>query len=78
MSKIYDGEPAFPRNYNADGHNGMSLRDYVAVQAMTAFYSSFDARDAKTSRFDLEGDARLFFDIADAFLAARTNQGLNP
>jgi len=30
-------EPAFPRNYSADGHNGMTLRDYFAAQAMQGF-----------------------------------------
>lgn len=27
-------EPAFPRSYVADGHNGMTLRDYFAAQAL--------------------------------------------
>lgn len=31
MSTIETGEPAFPRNYAHDGHNGMSLRDHFAT-----------------------------------------------
>ena len=31
-----DQEPAFPRDHAADGHNGMSLRDYFAAKAMQA------------------------------------------
>ena len=27
-------EPAFPRDHQSDGHNGMSLRDYFAAKAM--------------------------------------------
>ena len=35
MTKQIEGDmPAFPRNYNADGHNGMWLRDYFAAQAL--------------------------------------------
>lgn len=51
--------------------NGMSLRDWFAGQAMTAFYSSFDQREGRTSLNDLRADAWLFFEIADAMLAAR-------
>ena len=27
-------EPAFPRDHQSDGHNGMSLRDYFAAKAL--------------------------------------------
>ena len=27
-------EPAFPRDHQSDGHNGMTLRDYFAAKAM--------------------------------------------
>lgn len=52
-------------------HMGMSLRDWFAGRAMQAFYSSFDARDASTSHFDLVADAHLFYNIADAMIKAR-------
>ena len=29
--RIKDGGPAFPRTYNGDGHNGMTLRDHFAA-----------------------------------------------
>lgn len=28
-----DGGPAFPRDHRHEGHNGMSLRDYLAAHA---------------------------------------------
>lgn len=80
MGKIKDGGPAFPSHAGdpelTDPRNriscgGMSLRDWFAGRAMQAFYSSFDARDANTSRDDLIGDAWLFYRIADAMLSAR-------
>lgn len=32
MSKD-NSEPAFPRDHRFDGHNGMTLRDYFAIEA---------------------------------------------
>ena len=76
--KINDGGPAFPCEAEwKDGQEvwsaarGLSLRDWFAGHAMTAFYSSFDARDASVSEFDLTADARMFYDIADAMLKSR-------
>ena len=33
-------EPAFPRDHQHDGHNGMTLRDYFAAKVMQAMLGS--------------------------------------
>lgn len=71
-----DGGPAFPGSVRDSRKKltrepGMSLRDWFAGKAMTAFYSSFDARDAMTTPSDLLADAKMFYDIADAMLEVR-------
>ena len=59
------GGPAFPRNYNSDGHNGMTLRDYFAAKAMQGVVSS-----AK-GEVNLDMCARWSYKTADALLKAR-------
>ena len=39
MNTTDNGGPAFPRNHAANGHNGMTLRDYFAAKAMAAHIS---------------------------------------
>lgn len=36
--------PAFPRQHDKEGHNGMTLRDYFAAKAMQAYSSDADWR----------------------------------
>lgn len=36
MNTNDNGWPAFPRDHAADGHNGMTLREYFAAKAMAA------------------------------------------
>lgn len=68
-------EPAFPRDHAADGHNGMSLRDYFAAKAMAAMIAQYPCQAIGNEdggrlidNDALTGDA---YDIADAMLAAR-------
>jgi hypothetical protein len=65
-------EPAFPRTYGADGHNGMDLRDYFAAQVLG------DISDRLVANLMLEQDptavqrtAMLAYAIADAMMAER-------
>jgi hypothetical protein len=65
-----DGGPAFPRDHQHDGHNGMTLRDYFAAKAMPM------ARDVYCDGAP-EGwlsVAKLAYDMADAMLKAREAQ----
>ena len=67
MSKINDDgidEPAFPRNYLAGGHNGMTLRDYFAAKAMSGLVVNGD-------NFNVPQLAKYSYEFADAMLAAR-------
>jgi hypothetical protein len=68
-------EPAFPRDHAADGHNGMTLRDYFAAKAMAAMIAQYPCQaidyDDGGRLIDsdaLAGDAYI---MADAMLAAR-------
>lgn len=79
MSK-QDGGPAFPRvPYVHDGaqgpefwpsQDGMSLRDYFAAQALTAYISAGDAVGTE-ARQDLRKAAAWSYEQADAMLKAR-------
>ena len=56
--------PAFPRDHAADGHNGMTLRDYFAAKAMQALIS------ARCYPWDKQVPSYAY-NIADAMLAVR-------
>jgi hypothetical protein len=63
-------QPAFPRSYSADGHNGMTLRDWFAGQAMASIPNrSWDhlGKDADI----VVAWATLAYAVADAMLQAR-------
>jgi hypothetical protein len=60
-----ENPPAFPRDHRYSGHNGMSLRDWFAGQALCGLLAS--EMDADNVTF-----ARGAYNIADAMLAART------
>lgn len=73
MSERKDGGHAFPNitpDMNVDGGPGMSLRDYFAAQALSGLYSGKGDNLAVRDE-DLLEDAKLFYRIADAMLAAR-------
>ena len=63
-----DQEPAFPRDHAADGHNGMSLRDYFAAKAMQAAATNPTGADG----FTFDQRAEWAYQQADAMLKART------
>ena len=65
---MVENPPAYPRNYNADGHNGMSLRDWFAGQAMMGAFAS----GTPIPFADREEWARTFYAHADAMLAERS------
>lgn len=67
MSK--DNPPAFPRSYVADGHNGMSLRDWFAGQALVGLCQADMSEEEFTVGPDLL--ARTAYRMADAMIAAR-------
>lgn len=70
-----DDAPAFPRNYSHDGHNGMTLRDYFAGEALNGLLShssviSDDLPDTMRARWRLSS-AHEAYAYADAMLKAR-------
>ena len=75
--QIEDDVPAFPRNYSANGHNGMSMRDWFAGQALTATITATSAGQHNTLNGKPEGtsiyDAMAMdaYALADAMLRAR-------
>ena len=78
MIDIKDGGPAFPfTERNADGwlresyyygHEGMTLRDWFAGQALMGLMAS---RNPTSPRFHPSDDAQYVHAVADAMLAAR-------
>lgn len=76
---IDDGGPAFPvpdsHNANGDiqyGHYGMSLRNYIAIQAMQGDWASQSessgewSSETKEEHFAIR--ARVYFRMADAMI----------
>lgn len=63
--------PAFPRQHDKEGHNGMTLRDYFAAKAMHQFLAGsilpvgFDATE------QLLIAAGRAYEVADALLKVR-------
>jgi hypothetical protein len=64
MSTIDDGGPAFPR-HAYDGHDGMTLRDWFAGQALAGLLR--DGIDV----FGVYATANDAYKMADAMLRAR-------
>jgi hypothetical protein len=58
---------AFPREYRTGGHNGMTLRDYFAGQALTGLLAGRQPNNA----YPLEYLAETSYATADAMLEAR-------
>lgn len=74
-----DGGPAFPSRYATKGHyempsDGMSLRDYLAAQALTGCLASPTRfhRDGKPVERDAQLMATIAYEIADAMIQARS------
>jgi hypothetical protein len=86
-SPIKDGGPAFPRTYNGDGHNGMTLRDYFAAHAEVTL-DGITGNDARSLGVPMPNSgtgeewaewrarmtSRLKFMCADAMLRARESE----
>ena len=75
--RTYD-EPAFPRSYSHDGHNGMWLRDYFAAQALVGIGNWVPGGDYTRDRSTDEQRAEMLkrraewaYAQADAMLAER-------
>ena len=69
MSEIYGGKMAFPIHNTGHGapfDEGMSLRDYIAIQAMQAQLSQEDPAG-------MYGVVRFSYLIADAMLEHRVS-----
>ena len=77
MNAIKDGGPAFPSDGLAHAHgvysthhSGMTLRDYFAAKAMQGDWACGNA----CSDDNYARDARRYYKMADAMLAAREAQ----
>ena len=69
MSKKPENPSAFPKSGNYRlGHNGMSLRDYFAGQAVTGFFAANSNEDEMPPARVL---ASIAYEAADAMLAER-------
>ena len=67
MSEAPENPPAFPRDERYLGHNGMTLRDWFAGQALTIVYCRFvNGSDPTPDDLALQAYA-----IADAMIAER-------
>ena len=73
-------EPAFPRDHAHDGHNGMSLRDYFAGQALVGCFNFWVQVNARTTIGDPDPKAitQLAYEYADEMLKARAAPGVTP
>ena len=67
-------EPAFPTGTggNTPYHQGMTLRDYFAANALMGMMAS---RDQHIPRFHPKDDAEYVYAVADAMLKARATGG---
>lgn len=75
---MYDGEPAFPFEYEGDGgqtipHKGMSLRDWFAGQALSSIPNRSWDHLGKDENI-VAAWATLAYAVADAMLLARSPQ----
>lgn len=65
-----DNPPAFPRDERYLGHNGMTLRDWFAGQAVQAVSAPEPLIGVATAG-DIDSIARCAYQIADAMLRIR-------
>ena len=71
MTATTDGGPAFPSQWDDKDHDGMSLRDWFAGQALMGIIAHPRNADAEGGRFF----ARQAYQLADAMLAERSKIG---
>lgn len=78
----HDNPPAFPREvYGYNNQPGMSLRDWFAGQIAAAYCTATDSAGLWQTTADEAGAttiAKMAYSVADAMLAARTQQGATP
>lgn len=67
------GGPAFPRTYSAEGHNGMTLRDWFAGQIVAAAMTNAEGVQSVSNDL-LVSVAAQAYRVADAMLVARGTQ----
>lgn len=60
--------PAFPRQHDKEGHNGMTLRDYFAAAALPAIIAIYEPDSKEGCVYDCSESA---YQYADAMLEAR-------
>ena len=65
--KLYD-EPAYPRNYSCDGHNGMTILDHFAGQALTGIMAN------PNNCNNVEYFAKDAYKMARAMMAEKHNE----
>lgn len=71
------GGAAFPDPARAGGHcmgEGMTLRDYAAIQLLAAMIGGIVTRGVDTTPDDMTALSRAALFVADAMIAERTKQ----
>lgn len=71
MSTTFSGGHALPKG--KDAHRGMSLRDYMAGQALSGITADTSVKVANTA--DANSIAKMCYLIADAMIAERSRHG---
>lgn len=61
--------PAFPRQHDKEGHNGMTLRDYFAAKALAPILG---ASGGYYNEEKLNQYAAIAYVVADAMMKARS------
>lgn len=72
MAKM-DGGAAFPTEYHRGDRAGMTLRDWFAGQAMAGYFAA-----PNTQHRNATDCAAYIYEMADAMLAARASEAVNP
>lgn len=68
MSSV-ENPPAFPRDHRHLGHNGMTLRDWFAGQALTGLFANVKITEQARGNADL---ANAAYAAADTMLVERS------
>lgn len=74
MSEIKSDEPAFPRDHRYEGHNGLTMRDYFAAKAMQGMLANPQQDYAPLTQSSQDAVVSSAYGIADAMIAARSQQ----
>lgn len=76
-----NGGPAFPQNdacvNRINNHDGMTLRDYFAGQALAGLKCLAYPLEYYTEKDELKATARTCYKYADAMLTERELKGVN-